>query len=174
MLSDIIHLGLGLMFLWSTLLKLYRFPLFHQAIGSYGIAPANMVTRIGLSIVSIECLLAVGFISRTAIQTVSFAAVTLLLLFTGAFMIVIVKRQRVHSCGCISLKPSGVNTFSIARNLSLIGVILLALYPNTATMVIVSCAICWICALVYEKREHLRRRLGKSRHFVNGNRPFAA
>ena len=132
----IIAIGFGLMLLLAAVHKLSEISRFEAVLADYRVLPAAAVPWAAVMLPAVEAGLGLAWLFLPAAIVAAVATVGLLTLYTLG-IVVNLRRGRIHiSCGCGLGNAAGtadsLSWSLVARNVVLIGVALVAMFPVAA------------------------------------------
>ena len=132
--STIISISFGLMFLLASVHKLTGFAKFRAVLRDYRVMPGAMVPLAAAALPVLEILLGLGWLFLAEVRIVALGTIALVALYTSAIAANLL-RGRVHiSCGCgFGKATGGEETLSwglVIRNTALLIVAVVATLPE--------------------------------------------
>ena len=150
--ASIVSIGFGLMFLLASVHKLTGFGRFRAVLGEYRIMPAFLVPVVAAAVPVLEIVLGLTWLFANEPRIAGLATTGLLVLYTSAIALNLL-RGRVHiSCGCgfgKSARGSEVLSWGLVlRNVSLLIAAIAATMPQSARTIGVLDYIVLVAALL--------------------------
>ncbi|HON76849.1 MAG TPA: MauE/DoxX family redox-associated membrane protein [Spirochaetota bacterium] len=105
---SVIRIVLGMLFLYSGIVKTFDPAAFGNIIDLYGIVPAVVVPYIAIVLPYVELLTGLFLITGFRIKAVSCIAMIMMAIFTAAIAVNVV-RGRSFDCGCFELGRFGIS-----------------------------------------------------------------
>lgn len=118
-----LRLVVGAWFVIWSFAKLRDLSAFKDAIRRYALVPEWAVGILGLAVPTMELLVGLLLVSGAWVRASTLTAVVMVLTFSGAIFISLVRGRKVP-CGCSGSKTSFVRPAHLARNAFLIAVVL--------------------------------------------------
>jgi tellurite resistance protein TehA-like permease len=118
-LTFVVQLALGVVFCTSAAAKLLDSGGFRKGLAAYEILPASMVTLASLSVIGLECSLAITHVTGFSLEVATRIGLGLLTIF---FVVVAInlRRGRELPCHCFGEKGDAISGATLAR-LALLG-----------------------------------------------------
>jgi len=125
-------LSLALIFGASGAMKLRDLELFEGSLADYQLAPTWMEKPLAYFLPTLECIAAVGLLPASTRTIAAAALAALLMVFTGAIAINLVRGRTSIDCGCFgpALRQQ-LSGWLLLRNLALMTIVAVVILPPT-------------------------------------------
>lgn len=136
--------GLAVLMASAAAHKLRDLPAFRTSLEAYGLVPKAFVRKFSALLVASEVIVALALLPPGSSSTWSFAAAVLLLIYTGAILINLVRGRTDIDCGCAGpTRRQALGPGLVVRNLILVSVAIVGALPASPRRLV------WIDGLTF-------------------------
>ncbi len=125
-----IQKAIGILFISTSILKMLSFTQFMFAVHNFNYIPKGLILPLSILIIAVEIIAGIGLLINGYVKTSYWLLICLLTVFTFAIIFNLLNNN-LAICGCFGdLFKDTINWWSVARNASLIIVMILIVHSE--------------------------------------------
>lgn len=135
--SEVLRVGVGLLFATGGILKLFALREFRASIQAYGVARPLLATILAGCVTVLELAIGIALAVRLFFPISAIAAILTLVAFTAVVAVAIIAGKKHGDCGCMVFGRGRVGWYICFRNIALASLLLpssFAFPPFATTM----------------------------------------